>query len=236
MEGMRNLKKIVTEKYGREIGRKFNKDGSTIIISGNTFISMVNHDSKIYNYINTINSILNKNDFYKKYIHLPVESYHMTVIEGVIPKFKERLWTSHLSKDCNLDEVDQYFIKQFEKIQPMKCVEMQCSGIEISESGIMLRLKPNSKKDEGILKKIRNDIAEQCGLRFPNHDDYGFHISLAYYWKELNEKEKEERKATNDSINDYLKKELNSFVMQPGKLVFFDTMFRFETSRDKLKS
>lgn len=219
-------------KYSIEIGRKFNKDGTPRVIPGNTFISMVDHNSKIINHLLNITNILNETTFYKKYIQLPPDSYHMTVIEGVIPEFNEKVWTTHLPMDCELEEVDQYFREQIDKIEPMKSVEMKCESIHMSKNGCSIRLIPNSKEDEAILAKYRDDVADGCGLRFPNHHDYHFHISLAYLWKELNEEELSERVATVRRINDYLLKEVKPFTMPPAKLVFFNTMFRFAQVRD----
>lgn len=219
-------------KYSMEIGRKFNKDGTPRIIPGNTFISMVDHDSEIFNHLLKIINILKETNFYKKYIQLPHDSYHMTVIEGVIPEFSEDVWTTHLTKDCKLEEVDQYFREKVDKIEPMKRVEMKCECIHMSKNGCSIRLLPNSKEDQAILEKYRDDVADQCGLRFPNHHDYHFHISLAYLWKELNEEELSEREIAIKKINDYLIQEVKPFIMPPAKLVFFNTMFKFDDVRD----
>ena len=227
----------LTEKkmFSNAIGKKFDERGNPLSMPGNTFISNIHQDNPIYGHICEIINLLEKCSFYKKCIKLPSSSYHMTVIDGVVPKFNENVWTSKFSKDTQLTVIDRFFEHQFRLAGRMKRVRMTCDHIGYYNDSLRLVLKPFSHEDHDNLTRYRDLIADLCGLRFSNHNTYEFHISLAYGWKELNDQESQEYDVAVHKINEYIKISVDPFVISSAEFVCFNTMFEFKASRDDLE-
>ena len=61
----------------------------------------------------------------------------------------------------------------------------------MSKKNILVRFVPENQQAAENLKKYRDDVSDKLGVRFPDHDSYGFHISVAYLLWEMTEAEKE---------------------------------------------
>lgn len=222
--------------YTHNVGRKFNEDGSVRFFPGNTIISMVDHDAEIFRHLMHIRYIFEQEEIRKKYILLPPTSYHMTVIEGVCDQVRDKeYWTSNLPINCKLTEVDKYFEKQYKQVKTMKPVQMRAVSIKINDEGLAMNIIPDSEADEKELKRFRDEVSQKLGVKFPNHDNYTFHISLAYSWKTLSNEEIEQRKILIDKVNEYIRSNSISFMMPPPNLVFFENMFKFVPERFERK-
>lgn len=91
----------------KNIGRKFNPDGSVRFFPGNTVISKLHEDSEIYPLISRISRSFREVQG-SKYAFLPEHSFHMTVIQGVCDEDrKAELWSRHLSLETPLEETDR---------------------------------------------------------------------------------------------------------------------------------
>ncbi len=218
-------------EYSEVIGKKFDKNGEPLTIPGNTFLCFVDMDSDVGKHINRVKQMLNESKFYRKYIQLPQSSYHMTMIEGVIPIFSANVWTTKFSRDCPLGIIDAHFIEQYNQVKKPTCLDMICTGINFSEHGCSLKLKPKDEETDSKIRKFRDDIASSCGLYFPNHETYQFHISLAYLREKLNTEEKIEQREMKRKIENYIKENFSTVELAQPQLTFFDTMFEFRLKR-----
>ncbi len=108
---------------------------------------------------------------------------------------------------------------------------MICTGINFSEHGCSLKLKPKDEETDSKIRKFRDDIASSCGLHFPNHETYQFHISLAYLREKLNIEEKIEQREMKRKIENYIKENFSTVELAQPQLTFFDTMFEFRLKR-----
>ena len=108
----------------KNIGRKFNPDGSVRFFPGNTVISKLHEDSEIYPLISRISRSFREVQG-RKYAYLPEHSFHMTVIQGVCDEDrKAELWSRHLSLETPLEETDVFFEQQFSRAKPLGQVNM----------------------------------------------------------------------------------------------------------------
>ena len=84
----------------KNIGTKFNADGTVRRFPGNTIISMVNHGKDIFAHFLHIRALLEASRAAACVTLLPLDSIHMTVIEGVCDQVRrEGYWTSLLPLD-----------------------------------------------------------------------------------------------------------------------------------------
>lgn len=213
------------------IGAKFNADGTVRFFPGNTIISMIDHNDPIYEEFKGIRAQLKALKAADCMTFLPDDSLHMTVFEGVCHQWREpSAWTNLLPIDCKLSETDDLFEERFASVRPLGQVRMR--AVELGGfGGQSLRLMPVSEADAAELKRYRDEMSEAFGIRFPNHDTYGFHISICYFVKEPTDADIKEIQAVHQKVKAYLAEKEVIFTPQPPVLTFFDNMFRFNPFR-----
>lgn len=216
----------------KNIGRKFNKDGSVRFFPGNTIISKVKPDNSIYSLVREISIAFQNADLGKKYGFLPFDSFHMTMIQGVCDEDrKQELWSRFLPLDLPLEKVDDFFEEKYKEVAMLPETKMVFDYIDITNNIIIVRFNPQNKQDINNLKNFRDEVSEKLGLRFPDHDSYGFHISIAYQLWELNEEESREICKICDSLNAKLKEKPPVFSLSQPEMTYFDDMFIFNSFR-----
>lgn len=172
-------------KYSGNVGKKFNEDGSAREFPGNTIICHVPHESPTFRFLLQIREELQQQPWAKKYAFLPPSSYHMTVFEGVCHQVRKRhVWPKSLPLDASLEDVDRFFIKQWDKIEEPTSIEVKYGHMGIGGT-IGIRVQPTSPKMNQKIRVFRNLLAETMEIRTPAHDWYGFHISFAYLIEKL---------------------------------------------------
>ncbi len=216
----------------KNIGRKFNSDGSIRFFPGNTIISKVKEDSTIYSVIKEISKTFQTADKGGKYGFLPMDSFHMTMIQGVCDvDRKQELWSRYLPLDMPLEKVDDFFEKKYKEVSKMPETRMRFDYIDLSNKTILVRFQPENSEFAGNLKQFRDEVSEKLGVRFPDHDNYGFHISIAYQlWEMTEEEEKEIHKACGE-LSQNLEKNRPVFSLRQPELTFFDNMYIFHSHR-----
>ncbi|MDL2233185.1 DUF1868 domain-containing protein [Ruminococcaceae bacterium OttesenSCG-928-L11] len=213
------------------IGGKFNQDGTVRVFPGNTIISKIDDSMKIYQELcGLVDKLLHAVER-TPFSWLPASSYHMTVIEGVCDQNRrEGYWTSLLSLDTPLDDVDALFKREFAKVQQPTEIRMRWKRIQLG-SALTVRLEPATEESRAQLVAYRNDVSQRLGIRFPNHDDYGFHISLAYLTSTPTEEEANQIDRELDNVNQYIEQTPLTFSIRQPQLCFFKDMFDFSPTR-----
>ena len=94
----------------RNIGTKFNADGSVRFFPGNTVISFLEHDTKAWNCFTRIRSMLTDCAASRCATLMPDTSIHMTVFEGVCHyNRRPQAWFGDLPLDLPLEKADDVF-------------------------------------------------------------------------------------------------------------------------------
>lgn len=216
----------------KNIGRKFNPDGSVRFFPGNTIISKVKPENSIYPVITKISDAFREADTARKYTFLPFSSLHMTMIQGVCDEDrKETLWSRYLPLDLPLSQVDDFFEEKYKAVEALPETHMVFDTIDISGATILVRFKPETAKDAEKLKRFRDDVSEKLGVRFPDHDSYGFHISVAYLLWELDEKERAAIEETCRKLEEPLKAQRPVFTLRQPDMTYFKDMMYFSGER-----
>ena len=215
----------------KNIGTKFNADGTVRRFPGNTIISMVNHGKDIFAHFLHIRALLEASPAAACVTLLPLDSIHMTVIEGVCDQVRRPgYWTSFLPLDCPLCATDALFEARFAELAPLGKVTLRMSHV-VCTGAILLRMEPVTPADEAHLRAYRDAASAALGLRFPNHDSYHFHITLGYFTKEPTPEQEQALTEFCAQADRYIAEHDIRMQAEEPLLTFFDSMFRFEPHR-----
>jgi hypothetical protein len=166
------------------------------------------------------------------FVLLPEDSYHMTLIRGLNHQVrKEGFWPPMLSKELPMTEVDDYIEAAMNRaVLPKKCHMKFRSVNKSSKSCIVIYLDPADEEENKKLRDFRDRAAEEIGFRLPKHEEYNFHISLAYT-RVIPEGEAAERMdALREKINELLANEPAFDTAEPY-VAFYDDMYAFHPHR-----
>lgn len=176
-----------SEKDGRKpssVGYKFNADGSPCRFPGNTIVSHVPLGTPLSDALTSVRDTLAAGSYAACLALLPPSSYHMTVFEGVTERSRrEGPWPDGASTDAPLADINRELERRLEGFD-LDCplpLRMRLDEFNLRrDPGATLRLLPVDEQENRKLRRLRDRLAQRLQLRAPNHEAYGFHISLAY--------------------------------------------------------
>ena len=218
-------------RFGFDVGRKFNEDGSVRFWPGNTMICLLDHDSLVFQRIKEIRDDFGRHKIGECITLLPDESLHMTAIEGVVDgnRSPER-WTTLLPCDTPLEKVDDLFQEKWKDIPPLGRVEMVFHHIRVG-TGLCVALRAKSEDDERRIRTWREIVSEKMGLRFPSFETYEFHISLAYGFRTPSDEAMENLEEMVKKYDEKFSLEKFGFIVPEPSMTYFDNMFFFSKER-----
>jgi hypothetical protein len=218
--------------YTKAVGRKFHADGSVRYFPGNTIICPIPPDNAVYAELVRFAERLKALSCVSKFTLMPPSSYHMTVIQGVCEEDrKPELWSRDLPLDMPLEETDRYFRKKFAEIPIPHGFQMKFNEVETGSVALTLKLLPASDEDREALTQFRDRVSEQLGLRFPDHEAYQFHITIAYKIYELTGEEVGELQQFKEQEDREFGDRIGGLATPSPQLVFFKDMFEFASAR-----
>lgn len=214
--------------YAPAVGEKFYEDGRVRQFPGNTIICFAYPETRAYQEAEWVQQQLKQQPYGDKFALLPPSSFHMTVFELLCDQVRTpEKWSSALALDMPLEDTDQYFIDTVAKVTPPTNCRMVFDDFHVSYSGLMLGLLPADDKASTALRQYRDDLADATGVRSPDHDSYGFHLSLGYGIIKLNELEAQQIQQFAKHVNQRLNRTFGVFDIGQPMLTFFDDMFAF---------
>lgn len=217
--------------YRKNIGTKFEKDGSVRYFPGNTVISFIDHASPVFALFQRVREMLAESGAGECFTMLPDSSIHMTVFEGVCSDWRQpEVWTSLLPQDADLQDVDKLFENEFAKVPKLGKVTMQTVGLN-GHLGYSIRLKPASEESREALTRYRDNMSRAFGLRFPGHDSYAYHISICYGIHAPTREQEDMLDRYEREANQYIADNPVTFELPEPNLTFFRNMFCFEKNR-----
>lgn len=215
-------------QYAPAVGSKFYEDGRVRQFPGNTIICFADPQGEAYRASEWAQKQIAQASYGDKFAMLPPSSFHMTVMDLLCDEVREKdHWSTHLSLDATLEETDQYFIKTVGQVPPPDNFRMTFSHLALGTIGLSLSLQPADDETAQALYAYRDKIADVTGVRFPDHETYGFHLSLAYRIVRLTDDEELQLKSLAEHIDEQLHKRFGLFDTGQPVLTFFDDMFAF---------
>jgi hypothetical protein len=134
-------------------------------------------------------------------------------------------WSSHLAIDAPLVETDRFFIEALAPLSAPPGFRMIMNFI--GGWGMSFVLSPADENTFFRLRTYRNQLSRASGVRYPDHDTYIFHMTLAYLLIMLTPDEAEHYLAWRTARGDALRDQIGVFETGAPLLTFFEDMFAF---------
>ncbi|NKI73649.1 DUF1868 domain-containing protein [Dickeya sp. CFBP 2040] len=216
-----------------DIGGKFDPDGSVSRFPGNTIISHIPLDSDASNAFMTVRDTLKQQDFSHCLAFTPPSSYHMTVFEGV-NETKRRLpfWPVDLPTDAPMQACSDHLARKLAgfDLQATLPFKMRITNFNAQlDSGAILRLTPADNNEERKLRTLRDQLSERLEIRAPDHDTYGFHVTLGYLVRWMTEEESQAYLKTQQACLRYLQQQVPVLELGVPEFCVFNDIFAFDT-------
>ncbi|ULR31614.1 DUF1868 domain-containing protein [Dickeya fangzhongdai] len=217
----------------RDIGGKFNPDGSVRRFPGNTIISHIPLGSSASDAFTAVRDTLRQQDFSHCLTFTPPSSYHMTVFEGVTES-KRRLpfWPADLPTDAPLQACTSHLVRKLAgfDLQATPPFKLRITDFNArQDSGATLRLTPLDDNEERKLRTLRDRLSERLAIRAPDHDSYGFHVTLAYLVRWMTEEESQAYLQAQQACLRYLQQQVPVLELSVPEFCVFNDMFAFDT-------
>jgi len=209
--------------------RKFTEEGEALPYYGNTVISFMNNEnSGIYNLAKELQEAFKTTTYSYKLTFLPLPSIHMTVFSlcREIDRYTH-YWPDHLNQNADFKEIDQEMYRRVHSVPKFESVKMKIDKVTITS----ISISPADEKSESTLRNYRNELSRETGIKHEGHNQYQFHITLAYLTKSLTDKEKEEARALCEKMTKYAKEYIQEPIGVPEpQFTIFNNMLAYSTN------
>ena len=213
-------------QYPSGIPGKFDPDGNVQPYPGNTIISHLSPSSDLHASVFVLHDKLRNSNLSHLYALLPASSWHMTIFDGVLDKVRmPGYWPNDLSMNASLAECDALFANK------LSSFDLQCdppylmSVVGFTQSGIIgVHVEPRTLEENARLRGLRDRLSEALKIRHPDHEVYGFHLSLAYLLRYLTDEQKKELSLL---LEEHLKSMPTEFELGAPEFCKFEDMFAY---------
>jgi len=107
----------------------------------------------------------------------PVESYHMTLFQGIIEgRRRQPYWPADVATDTPIEAMTELMLKRLETFSAVE--PFQVAVTMALPTGLIV--EGATAADRHAMADWRNRFADVFGYRHPDHDSYQFHITMAY--------------------------------------------------------
>jgi len=217
---------MTSPDYTFHVGEKFEADGSLRRYPGSTVICFTDSASAFYQAGEQVQAQLMAQPYGHKFACLPPSSFHMTVFslichERNIPD----QWAAELPLDATLAESDEFFIPRVQAVPAPNNFRMVMTYL--GGSGLSFVLSPADAETDLALWDYRQRLSVASGVRYPDHDSYRFHMTLAYNLIKLNDEETHAFAQWRRELGERLRGALGVLELGAPQLTLFDDMGAF---------
>lgn len=212
---------------------KFSADGTRRPFAGNTVICHLQQQGRTRDAVERLHEDLRHCSFVRKLAILPPDSYHMTVYPGANDQGREITgWPSDLSKDAPIGECNRVVgerMRQFhlECQLPLRMKIDQTKTIA-NRRASTLRMIGADAEEEKKIRKLRDRLIDVFRFRDARHDEYGFHITLAYQLQSFTAEEQAEYRAILERNVPGIAASAPTFEFGNPEFCTFPDMYRFD--------
>jgi hypothetical protein len=189
----------------RDVGVKFNADGSVKEFIGSTFVGHVGQQGEDFAVFDTLLNIYREFPtlpFASKVALLPPSSYHVTVFVGLNePDRNTPRWPAGVADDLSQPAATQ---KHLSLLRAQPRLNNSVFEFEMGdppplriEGAPNIPLRPADAATARRLAAVRNDLAQLTGIRRPDHDSYQYHLTIGYIHQYLSAGEAQALQAAN---------------------------------------
>ena len=215
-------------RYTAEVGRKFYADGRIRPFRGYSILTLLSPGSVALREAENAARILRELPCSVKYAWLPPASYHMTVMDLVCDEVRQaEAWPANVGMDAPIDKVGAELAKRMTGLHPPTEIRVVYKHLQVANGYVLLHVDPADDLADRELRQYRDRVAAATGLWAPNHEDYGFHITLAYLLAELDPPEQEQVEAAGQDADDRLSAHWGVATLPEPGLHCFEDMATF---------
>jgi hypothetical protein len=214
------------------VGVKFNRDGSVRHYPGNTILCHVPRPGVLWSALIAARDQLNAGKAADRLTFLPPESYHMTVFEGVTDHIRAPLaWPADVQLDAPVDQCTRRFEQKLARFDPACELPLRmviADGSAQHSAGVMT-LTPIDAEENRKLRTLRDRLSDCLSIRHPIHNDYVFHITLAYPIKAMTPAATDAYLKQQAACFEWIRRQVPVVEFGPPEFCVFDDMHAFET-------
>lgn len=164
------------------IGTRFDVEGRFLPEIGNTVVRHVVPGSDTQVALVELREALQALPYSDHFAFTDVDSYHMTVFEGVITSRRDpAFWPNTLATNTSIDETTAHFDARLADFEG--CGPFDMMPVEVTPFGLVLT--GATDRNEATARAWRDALTVPLALRGPKHDQYFFHTTMAYIKKWL---------------------------------------------------
>ena len=166
-------------KTGRppHAGVRFEESGRFLRERGNTIVSHVVEGSQTHNALLEIRQRMMALPHADHFAFTAPGSLHMTLAQGVLEtRRREQYWPEGFDLDAPVDDVTAAYLERFAGFPDHGAFSVRVDAM----SPLGLVVCGATPEDEATMRRWRDATCELFGYRHPDHDDYEFHITIAY--------------------------------------------------------
>ncbi|MCX5520193.1 DUF1868 domain-containing protein [Kaistia defluvii] len=212
----------------RHRGRRYDRAGTFLPEPGNTVVCHLVEDSPSQAAVLEVRRRMRAMPDANRLAFTPASSLHMTLFQGII-EYRRSLpyWPADVPLDTEIGAMTNLYMKRLEGFSGagpfrIRVVDVVPTGLTVAGA---------TEDDSRRMRAWREALAEVFGYRHPDHDDYVFHVTLAYMIDWLDRDRLPEWQALFDDCRALLDQEAAVLELQPPALCNFEDMNHFEPLR-----
>ncbi len=213
---------------------KFHQDGTVRPFAGNTVICHIPQQDRFRDNAAALHDALLQSSFVHKLAMLPTESYHMTVYSGSNDQNRAHSsWPGGVPVDAPIEQCNKVVMERmkafrFDGPYPLR-VRVDVPRTMSHGRASTLRMEGADPTSERTLRALRDRLADAYKFRAPDHDTYGFHITIAYTMADLTVAEMAEYRSILRPTLDRLIAATPVLELGLPEYCTFRDMYRFDT-------
>ncbi|WP_018181686.1 DUF1868 domain-containing protein [Kaistia granuli] len=212
----------------RHLGRRYDQSGVFLPEPGNTVVCHLVEGSRSQAAVAEVRRRMMAMPDAGQLAFTPVSSLHMTLFQGILEDRRHLpYWPQSMPLDTGIDAMTHHYLDRLEVFQDAGPFRVEV--VDVVPTG--LTVAGATDADRRCMKAWRDRLADTFGYRHPDHDDYVFHVTLAYMIDWLPDDRLPAWQALFDDCRALLAREAPVLELDPPSFCSFDDMNHFEVLR-----
>lgn len=214
----------------RHLGTRYDASGTFLPEPGNTVVCHLVEGSGTERALADARARYRAMPGAGKLAFTPLESYHMTLFQGVIEGEGRRsypYWPTDVARDLPMAEMTRLMSARLDRLPRLPDFDVEVTTAV--PTGLLV--DGVTADDRYAMAEWRNKLAEILGYRHPDHDSYQFHITMAYMIDWIDDDALPQWKAMLDEVEQDIRRGAPVLELRAPAFCNFDDMNWFEELR-----